>query len=235
MKEAVLDVNVFMHRCFKIEGEEANREAARSLTRAAYAKKIKLVVPQMFWGEFGTAMVPQRSVVDREVFEGNFALIRQMVSDRVLTTAAPTKRVELRAFDIARMEPNPGNSPASYLDATYHALAEDRGALFVTADLEIHKQGCRARGRDCSPSGRTPNAFWKRLGVRALVKLWLWGQQACSSFTICGIKNHAVRARYPKRQEVRCNHWYGSQIWSGRSCLHCHRTERPEQSPYSGG
>jgi len=146
MKTVIPDVNVMLHRCFKIEGEEANREASYALIKTAYAKKIKFVVPQLFWSEFATAMA-QQSSVNREIFEANFAFIQEMIDDRVLATANRTNRVLMRAFDIARMEPNPGTSPASYLDATYHALAEDRDGTFVTADQKyIDKVAGRVDG-----------------------------------------------------------------------------------------
>ena len=133
MKTIIPDVNIFIHKGFELKGKEAEGQAARELFAAAYRKKVKLIVPELFWSELMTSL---RSIkgMTQDVFDANYSYAEAMSNDKVLKTARRLTRLRNRAYQISDLPPAKGQGFVPILDASYHALAEDRQGTFVTAD-----------------------------------------------------------------------------------------------------
>lgn len=119
----VLDASVLL----KIFFEEDNSEEVEKLFKMARKKELTIIVPPLI--RFEILNVLAKNVKNSEKIVEAFEVLKKLN----LMTMEPRAKFELEALKSAS-----ANKNITFYDASYHALAKDFDATFITADKKYY-------------------------------------------------------------------------------------------------
>jgi len=106
-------------------------DKAVALYDLAYDEKAELVAPSLIWYELGSVF--SKMQMPREKSEENFAEFEEQIRMGIIKIIPPSLEVINKADEIANVDTQ-GQGYISSFDATFHALALLKEAIFITAD-----------------------------------------------------------------------------------------------------
>lgn len=134
MKKIVPDANVIAHAFLEIGGDSQStqkRDLAKGIIQKASVGDLELIAPYLLWyevnGIFNKYQLGYATVI--ELFSFLFGFERE----GILTMAPFSTAVVAQTHQLAQTKPKSGGHISAY-DASYHALALQENATFVTDD-----------------------------------------------------------------------------------------------------
>jgi predicted nucleic acid-binding protein len=133
MDKYIVDTSVAV----KLFLDETGREQALNVFRLANRNQIRLLAPSLILYELNNALICQGFSQD-EVHECLIAFDQQ-IEDKVIEIIPPTLQLLNKTIEIALLDTQNQGYISSY-DATFHALALLRNAVFLTADKKHYQK-----------------------------------------------------------------------------------------------